>query len=1139
MAGDINELIRLEAELKISRECETSPVSLDAKVNILKYLQVETVRQFQREYDGLYYELNKMGKLDCLRSIAPVRSTDLLQPKVVDLQDCSEDEAFENQLQFYLADAELAKPHLDELVTRVAHDTSKYEVQYADVKSRESTREKATRFCDGNVRKVADMARVTVICATPEALKEAYVGIMGLPEQHVLRVKNGFDSDWMPSGYRDVKLNPVVNEHLCEIQLHLREFFALKGGQHAVYEWARKLNVSTEMRAEDLFQNLSPEVIKEMMRLAGENWRGTGYCLPDLQVAAGKYDLAEMSHRQHLRDAEHYAREFQDHDSKESRRALLGVNTARARLAHILVEQGKFEEVEPLYVRCLANYEKVCGPDHPEVATGLSNWAGLLSRQDGNDDEAEPHYEQSQSTLEKALGQEHPDVAQLPNGQGKFEEAEPLYVRSLAIGEKALGPAHPNVAATINNRAGLLDSQGKYEEAEPLYLRSLAIREKAYGPHHTEVAASLNNLAGLLRTQGKYAEAGSLYERSQTIREKALGPEHPDVATTLNNRGELLRDQGKYEEADALFIRSLAIDEKVYGPDHPKVATTVNNRAGLLRGQGKYDEAEALYVRSLAIREKVYGPDHPAVAASLNNLAALLEIQGKYVEADPLYVRSLAIDEKIYGPDHPNVATTINNRAGLLECQVKPAEFCTPQQIIRSKAPGLEHPDVAHVTTMNLAFPITFQGNYEEAGPLYLRSLAIYEKMYGSDHPAVAASLSNLAGSLRTQGKYAEAESLYERSQAIKEKALGPEHADVATIINNRAGLLRAQGKYEEAQPLYIRSLAIDEKVYGADHPKVATDLNNWAGLMESQGKYDEAEPLYRRSLAIREKVYGPDHPAVATSLSNWAELMRSQGKYEEAEPLFVRSLAIFEKVYGTGHPDVATVLNNWAGLLAGRGKYAEAESLCTRSLAIREKVYGPDHPEVATGLNNWAGLLYRERKYPIAEPLYAQCQAVFERGLDSDPPKYGDSTDPSGGGSLSHSNPLFGLHVEYAEADPFYERSKSLREKVMGPQMKYPPVITAGFRALEHPHAAATQSVWVLLYVPGQSLNPPHLLADASYLRTDVSCSTFHLKRPQEKFTEAISLFERALAIHTKTLGDNHPQTVVTRNNLEIARQK
>ncbi|CAM9368870.1 unnamed protein product [Ectocarpus fasciculatus] len=758
MAGDINELIRLEAELKISRECETSPVSLDAKVNILKYLQVETVRQFQREYDGLYYELNKMGKLDCLRSIAPVRSTDLLQPKVVDLQDCSEDEAFENQLQFYLADAELAKPHLDELVTRVAHDTSKYEVQYADVKSRESTREKATRFCDGNVRKVADMARVTVICATPEALKEAYVGIMGLPEQHVLRVKNGFDSDWMPSGYRDVKLNPVVNEHLCEIQLHLREFFALKGGQHAVYEWARKLNVSTEMRAEDLFQNLSPEVIKEMMRLAGENWRGTGYCLPDLQVAAGKYDLAEMSHRQHLRDAEHYAREFQDHDSKESRRALLGVNTARARLAHILVEQGK------------------------------------------------------------------------------------------------------------------------------------------------------------------------------------------------------------YEEADALFIRSLAIDEKVYGPDHPKVATTVNNRAGLLRGQGKYDEAEALYVRSLAIREKVYGPDHPAVAASLNNLAALLEIQGKYVEADPLYVRSLAIDEKIYGPDHPNVATTINNRAGLLECQ----------------------------------------GNYEEAGPLYLRSLAIYEKMYGSDHPAVAASLSNLAGSLRTQGKYAEAESLYERSQAIKEKALGPEHADVATIINNRAGLLRAQGKYEEAQPLYIRSLAIDEKVYGADHPKVATDLNNWAGLMESQGKYDEAEPLYRRSLAIREKVYGPDHPAVATSLSNWAELMRSQGKYEEAEPLFVRSLAIFEKVYGTGHPDVATVLNNWAGLLAGRGKYAEAESLCTRSLAIREKVYGPDHPEVATGLNNWAGLLYRE-----------------------------------------------------------------------------------------------------------------------------------------EKFTEAISLFERALAIHTKTLGDNHPQTVVTRNNLEIARQK
>lgn len=113
----------------------------------------------------------------------------------------------------------------------------------------------------------------------------------------------------MPGGYRDVKVNPVVNEHLCEIQLQLRNFFTLKTGQHAVYTWARELNVTTRMSARTLFENLSPEVTEEMVHLAGENWHGTGFCLADLQNAAGQYDLAEEGLRQVIRfDTSGFAR---------------------------------------------------------------------------------------------------------------------------------------------------------------------------------------------------------------------------------------------------------------------------------------------------------------------------------------------------------------------------------------------------------------------------------------------------------------------------------------------------------------------------------------------------------------------------------------------------------------------------------------------------------------------------------------------------------------------------------------------------------------------------------------------------------------------------------------------------------------
>lgn len=49
--------------------------------------------------------------------------------------------------------------------------------------------------------------------------------------------------------------------------------------------------------------------------------------------------------------------------------------------------------------------------------------------------------------------------------------------------------------------------------------------------------------------------------------------------------------------------------------------------------------------------------------------------------------------------------------------------------------------------------------------------------------------------------------------------------------------------------------------------------------------------------------------------------------------------------------------------------------------------------------------------------------------------------------------------------------------------------------------------------------------------------CSFLHLKRRQEKYTEAIPLLERALSIRTQRLGGNHPQTIRIRGSLELLR--
>ncbi len=49
-------------------------------------------------------------------------------------------------------------------------------------------------------------------------------------------------------------------------------------------------------------------------------------------------------------------------------------------LAELYRAQGKYTEAEPLYQRALAIVEKALGPEHPQVATVLGNYAALLHK---------------------------------------------------------------------------------------------------------------------------------------------------------------------------------------------------------------------------------------------------------------------------------------------------------------------------------------------------------------------------------------------------------------------------------------------------------------------------------------------------------------------------------------------------------------------------------------------------------------------------------------------------------------------------------------------------------------------------------------------------------------------------------------
>lgn len=116
--------------------------------------------------------------------------------------------------------------------------------------------------------------------------------------------------------------------------------------------------------------------------------------------------------------------------------------------------------------RALAIDEASFDPDHPEVATDLSNLALLL-----------------QAT-------------------NRLADAEPLMRRALAIDEASFGPDHPKLARDLNNLASLLQATDRLAEAEPLMHRHVVIFRsfrRATGHEHPHWQDALVSYEGLLR----------------------------------------------------------------------------------------------------------------------------------------------------------------------------------------------------------------------------------------------------------------------------------------------------------------------------------------------------------------------------------------------------------------------------------------------------------------------------------------------------------------------------------------------------------------------------------------------------------------------------------------------------------------
>ncbi len=309
---------------------------------------------------------------------------------------------------------------------------------------------------------------------------------------------------------------------------------------------------------------------------------------------------------------------------------------------------------------------------------------------------------------------------------------------------------------------------------------------------------------------------------------------------------------------------------------------------------------------------------------------------------------------------------------------------------------GKNHTDVSKFIN-SLAAVYQSLGKYEQAEPLYNRSLVIQEKYFGKDDIKVTTILDNLARLYAEQGRFQKAENFAQKSLAIKEKVLGKKDVSVIASLNILSSINQAQRHYERADMFNQRSLSIMEKLVLAGHLQalaasqklfngmqitpsqydsggVAKGFNQVTGIIglvvggiiltdaflslfdvgmlasekrnkkivnttalaaihHAQGKYTLAEPLFKEVVELNKKQLDDDHPNLANSLSRLAKNYYAQGKYKESEPLLHQAIEIYEKKLGNNHPTAAKDLNILALVHAAQNQYKRAKPLFKRSL--------------------------------------------------------------------------------------------------------------------------------------------------------------------------------------------------------------
>jgi tetratricopeptide (TPR) repeat protein len=653
---------------------------------------------------------------------------------------------------------------------------------------------------------------------------------------------------------------------------------------------------------------------------------------------------------------------------------------------------GNYSKVVEYSKKALLLFQRHFGKTHPVVSISLNSLGQGYSAL-GRHREAEECFQQMMNINREPKGENDRLTATSLNcmgttcdERGDHAGAIRYYLQALDIWKQKFGDRHPDLISPLTNLGSSHYSLGKYSLALQNFEQALSIARQYYDENHPLISNLLNHQAGTWVEMGNHKKAVESLELALAIEHKLGMDRSPEAADKLNTLGFIYNTQGDYANAIKHYEQALAIYEKAYGPKHPKVATTKSNLGKAWTGAGNLKKAVHYLEQAQTVNSEVYGEDHQGSAATLNNLGSAFYKIGDYPKAIDYSERALAIVEKTKGPKHLDTATARNNLGEIYRASGKRQKAI---EYFKAALTLDETPDGGHflhvaTTHINLGAAYFDGADYAAAEKQYQRGLDISRKMYGDNHPQVAAALNGLEmtrQALTRTGKTAD-----NSKQSIPNPNITNETRDPREL-NNLGTAAFDRADYPAAIDYFQRALAILRKKREKNHPDIATALNNLASAWRLSGQPDKAIDAFQQVLAILKTTLGEKHPHVAMTLNNLGTTYHDRGNYREALDNFEQALTISRETHGEKHPVVGAALNNIGSIRLAIGEPEGAIDYCKRALDIDIGTYGETHPEVAGKLNNIGAIYYKLGQIEKAKDYFERSREIYMKTVGPEHP--------------------------------------------------------------------------------------------------------------------------------------------------------